>query len=517
MVVKRYTRSGGAKSGAESFYLGAGLVLSLGYVIGTQGLLTLIVCLFTFQLIMMDKMDRNMFWYSVLSQKMGPVVMRNGSIGFAECVRPGGKPTMDHALHLYKFSGQVTSVMFGIPVLFVLTFAPAIAFVRLFYPEHWWGVPKSRLHLYWFFLRHPLAIQGEGPSNGDGLAAMNGSESVIYPVTKKELEQGPLDRPYWLGEERRPRLRDMFHDKLFCHRFFESHGVNHPILVAEVAEHKRREIFLEPDQAPSKLVWKPRYSTMGLGVEKFTGWEGVDDGKTWAPSSVPYVLEELIESTEHEAAEWYRMTTLWDFHEDGPKPGYIWQHRNAKDDKRIQTDIIGGACIVTSKYTPYVGPQEKGMVHNTRAGTKKPLNPLVDRALSEAIGLQIKMHKNLGKELHSIGWDVMVRNDQPIFIEFNINNGFYVADHSMAELETMAAYYTRNFLARLPHQLIHFDAENPVAQQELEERLENPDAQEELEERLEERSEDSKSSSNNAGPSGVKRHMLTKILQPPHI
>ena len=29
------------------------------------------------------------------------------------------------------------------------------------------------------------------------------------------------------------------------------------------------------------------------------------------------------------------------------------------------------------------------------------------------------------------GWDVMVRGDEPLFIEFNINNGFYVADHTV--------------------------------------------------------------------------------------
>merc|ERR1719263_1618835 len=91
-----------------------------------------------------------------------------------------------------------------------------------------------------------------------------------------------------------------------------------------------------------------------------------------------------------------------------------------------------------------------------------PLLRDVDCALSKAIDFQLKMHKNLGKELHSIGWDVMVRRDEPIFIEFNINNGFFVADHSMPELETMANFYHRNFLARLPHQLLKFDAETAV-------------------------------------------------------
>ena len=37
----------------------------------------------------------------------------------------------------------------------------------------------------------------------------------------------------------------------------------------------------------------------------------------------------------------------------------------------------------------------------------------------------------------SIGWDVMVEGDQPIFIEFNINNGFFACDHTVDELYQM--------------------------------------------------------------------------------
>lgn len=459
MTVKQYTRSGGAKSGAESYFLGIALAFAPALVVGLWNNFKLIACCFVFQMVVIHRMDRTLLWVSATNQKLGPRTMRNASIGFAECVRPGGKPTADHCLNLYSFPGPVTSAIFGLPVLVLLIFSPWIALVRLFYPEHQDGVPKSKVRLYWLLLRHPVVIQGEGPSNGDGLAAMNGSESMIYPLTRKELVQGPTDRPYWLKEEKRPRFRDMFHDKLFCHRFFESHGTPHPVLVAEVAGHKRREIFLEPDKAPGALVWKPRYSTMGLGVEKFEGWKQVDDGKDFAPSAVPYVIEEFIQSTEHEAAEWYRMTTLWEFDEDQPKPGYIWCHRNTKSDSRVQTDIIGGTCCVTSEHTPWVGPKEKGFRYDTRAGTKKPLDPKVDKALSKAITLQKKMHANLGKELHSIGWDVMVRGDEPLFIEFNINNGFFVCDHSMEELEQMCEFYSRNFLARLPGQLLNFDSE----------------------------------------------------------
>jgi hypothetical protein len=274
--------------------------------------------------------------------------------------------------------------------------------------------------LWWFFLRHPIAVQGEGPSNGDGLAAMGASSSFIFPTTEKDLSQGPFDKPYW-KKAGRPRLRDMFHDKLFCHRFFDEYGVKHAKVVAEVAEHKRREIFLEPKDAPKELVWKPRYSTMGLGVERFESWDSVDDGETWAPSTVPYVLEEFIQSTEYKEAEWYRMTTLWAHDAEKPRSGYIWRTRNKKGDPRVQTDIIGGAYCVTSEHAPFVGPTEKGTAHDPRTGKTVPLAPEVDKALGLAINQMIEMHQALctngSHELWSIGWDVMIRDGEPYFLE----------------------------------------------------------------------------------------------------
>ena len=49
---------------------------------------------------------------------------------------------------------------------------------------------------------------------------LNASETLIYPMTPSDLNRGPTDYNYWLTKEfRRPRFRDMFHDKLFVHRF----------------------------------------------------------------------------------------------------------------------------------------------------------------------------------------------------------------------------------------------------------------------------------------------------------
>eukprot|EP00501_MAST-03F_sp_TOSAG23-6_P000426 GSMAST32.ASY1.ANO1.438.1 assembled CDS len=91
--------------------------------------------------------------------------------------------------------------------------------------------------------------------------------------------------------------------------------------------------------------------------------------------------------------------------------------RNSKNDNRVQTDILGGVYCITE------WPTYKGMSVNPRTGEKKPLLPAVHIALKKAVGLAIKMHRNLGKEIFSVGWDLLIRGSEPVFIEFNINNG----------------------------------------------------------------------------------------------
>lgn len=469
----KFTRAQGASSGVESYFIGIGLQCFLGFLIGgnIQGVGILCIACFVFQMLVIGRMDRRVFWCYSTSQKFGPAKMRNASIGFAECVKPGGKPTAEHSLEMYHIPSIVTSMLFGVTALAILTFNPCVAIVRSLYPEHYHGCNKHRyLGLWWFFVRHPLAVQGEGPSNGDGLAAMNAGESLIYPLTPIEMDRGPVDRDYWLEPEYgRPRFRDMFHDKLFVHRFFQSHGASCPKLVCEVKDHRRRETFMQPEEAKFKLIWKPRYSTMGLGVEWFTGWDkesktGRKDGEAgedWAPSADPYIVEEAIVSTENKGlGEWYRMVTLWCYDEESPKHSYAWRMRNSKGDNRVQTDIMGGARCVTHKYEPYIGSYDKGMEIDPRKfpAVKKPLDEKVERALTKAIDLQIKMHRNLGKELWSIGWDVMIREDEPVFLEFNINNGFFVADHPLDECWKMCDFFTREFELRAPSQLYNFDA-----------------------------------------------------------
>jgi hypothetical protein len=468
----KFTRAQGASSGVESYFIGMGLAgcLGLGLSCSISGFAKLLAGSFAFQVCMMARIDRRILWFYSTSQKFGPAKMRNASIGFAECVKPGGKPTGDHSLSMYDFPPWATCLLFGTTAFILVTFNPFIAVVRAFYPEHYYGCNKNRYFRLWrFFVKHPMAVQGEGPSNGDGLAAMNAGESLLYPLTPQEMLRGPTDRDYWLEPAwGRPRFRDMFHDKLFVHRFFESHGAPCPKLVAEVKDHKRREILRRPEQAQFKLIWKPRYSTMGLGVEWFTGWENEsktgrrdsDPGQDWAPSADPYIIEEAIVSTENKGlGEWYRMVTLWAYDEESPKHSYIWRMRNSKGDNRVQTDIMGGARCVTSTYEPYIGSWEKGMAVDPRQSPPAivPLDPDVHTALTKGVALQLKMHKNLGRELWSIGWDVMVRKDEPVFLEFNINNGFFVADHPIEECEKMCDFFQVEFDKRVDKQLINFD------------------------------------------------------------
>ena len=593
---------------------------------------------------------------TAIAQTPTPVVMRNGMVGFCECVRPGGTPNKEHCLSLYSLPGWVTTGMFLPLAVVVLAYGPLVSFVRLFYSEHAQGCTghgrggerysdratsakdeesgktahskagasgtlqlcRSYWELYKFLLRWPVAIQGEGPSNGDGLAQFNGMESLCFPIklpadhpalqgaaheTGKvssvskhgvnDLDTGFLDKrdgisgdeyrrlgmeaygvfdgarddplvAYWLNgldtnqkvrtptrelqfarnappstftdARNRARLRDMFHDKVFCHAFFEAHGAPHPTLIAEVVEGTRvRQEFTfhqgeqdlqaarganaQPPAEPNAsdvtalhvrkeasllfpagkatqtdtLIWKPRYSTMGLGVEKFEplpGHEAVNffNPSTWrSPSSEhPYVLEEKLVSTEYKAAsEWYRCTTLWSWDEETaeaslnfggiepaakddkpastrPRSGYIWRTRNDPGDSRIQTDIIGGAyCTVSydeelargdedaDTMIPFIGHKTPGTVFDPRTNKEEPLDPKTDRALKKALKLMVKMHRSLGRNLWSIGWDVMVVGDEPSFIEFNINNGFFVADHTIAELYQMTNFYAAELDARL--------------------------------------------------------------------
>ena len=76
MAVKQYTRSGGAKSGAESYFIGIGWVLALGLWMDLKGLFTVIACMLAFQLMVMEKIDRFPFFKNQKSREQANVFPR---------------------------------------------------------------------------------------------------------------------------------------------------------------------------------------------------------------------------------------------------------------------------------------------------------------------------------------------------------------------------------------------------------------------------------------------------------
>ena len=99
-VRKNFTRSTGATSGSETYAIAGILVLLVALLFGLEATFCLLASTFLLQISVLAPLDGKIFFYFTFSQKFGPAVMRNASIGFMECVRPGGKPTKDHCLHL---------------------------------------------------------------------------------------------------------------------------------------------------------------------------------------------------------------------------------------------------------------------------------------------------------------------------------------------------------------------------------------------------------------------------------
>ena len=59
------------------------------------------------------------------------------------------------------------------------------------------------------------------------------------------------------------------------------------------------------------------------------------------------------------------------------------------------------------------------------------------------------MHKQLGKELSNIGWDIMINEKGVIFLELNINNGFLVSDHGIDQCNKMINFYKKEYNKRV--------------------------------------------------------------------
>ena len=76
-------------------------------------------------------------------------------------------------------------------------------------------------------------------------------------------------------------------------------------------------------------------------------------------------------------------------------------------------------------------------------------------ALLKAYDLALSMHRELGKELPNVGWDVMVRESGPVSLEFNINNGFLISDHGVDQCERMIQYVEDEYDKRIHPAVSH--------------------------------------------------------------
>ena len=163
-----FSRAQGASSGAETWLLSMVLMAAVMFLCGQngwRGALIVPVASALLQIVVMSPICRNMILIYCFSMKLGPAVMRNAVLGFAQCVRPGGRPTNTHCLDMYHFPAWLTASIWVVTALVILPLGPFTCFIRLFYPEHAYGVNSGRyLSLYWLFLREPLAVQGEGQS-----------------------------------------------------------------------------------------------------------------------------------------------------------------------------------------------------------------------------------------------------------------------------------------------------------------------------------------------------------------
>jgi hypothetical protein len=135
-----FSRAQGASSGAESYLIsmilmGALMILRGGWH-GWHGAFQVPAATLLLQLAVMSPICRNMLLVYCFSMKLGPATMRNAALGFAQCVRPGGKPTSTHCLDMFHLPAFVTGFIWFLSAVLVLMLGPITALIRPFYPEH---------------------------------------------------------------------------------------------------------------------------------------------------------------------------------------------------------------------------------------------------------------------------------------------------------------------------------------------------------------------------------------------
>ena len=381
--------------------------------------------------------------------------LRSAIITFSLNVFPGGSPFVVHCLD-YERDPILCRGLIIFTMGLIVALAPIVSIVHAFGPTQLIpctqyrrggaGMYKGKRgwKLFRFLLKHPFAIEGEGVGNGAGLAIYSAAESLTYP-------DGMYDR-----------YHELFHDKIWQDEFFTRLNVPRAKVFSiwKDGKEERRTVGEVADADKDKIewIWKPVFATMGLGIYPCT-----DMNKP--PSKAVYFLVEQVMPGFHNRAEWFRISTLWPFDDSVPKFGYCWRTHNNPTDTRVQTDIIGGhAVLLKGGPRPFVGTyadygqDESNPGHHgfyDWAENKWHDASKYRDALLQAYDYALKMHREIGKELPNIGWDVMVRESGPVFLEFNINNGFLITDHGVDQCERMIQYVEDEYDKRIHPAVSH--------------------------------------------------------------
>lgn len=238
--------------------------------------------------------------------------LRSAMITFSLNVFPGGSPFSVHALDIERNSIMVRALIIVVGA-FLLATAPLMGFIHAFFPTSispcaqyarggaGMGKDKSKRgwKLFWFFMRHPFAVEGEGLGNGAGLAMYSAAESLSYP-------DGMYDK-----------FHDMFHDKIWQDQLFVRHSAPRAKILSvwRNGKEERRTGESADDGKGIKWIWKPVYATMGLGIDRCKNTDK-------PPSNAVYMMVEQVMPSFHPCAEWFRISTLWRHEDSAPEFGY---------------------------------------------------------------------------------------------------------------------------------------------------------------------------------------------------
>ena len=179
----------------------------------------LLLLILIIQLSLISKFDKKIIYKILFENDILRKKLRYSMITFTLNVFPNGKPFKKHILDIEYYDFPVRIIIF-LTILLKILLSPYIAFYHSFmisnniflneYKKGGYGLDKlnlRKLKMLYFYLKHPLALDGEGFNNGSGLAVYSAIESLNYPVNKIDF------------------FYKIFHDKLWQNDFFIKNGV----------------------------------------------------------------------------------------------------------------------------------------------------------------------------------------------------------------------------------------------------------------------------------------------------